>query len=494
MSEETIKKEAVLRTIGLTEEQENITPELRYSKPSNVIRFTASAIDVVIAAFLAFLFVFVFFTPVNNSPRLTELALDYNTYHTSSQLAYHKRSAVSKEEFDASDENKGFAIVNIYPEYFFGNITKPYDDPERIADGHEYWSVRPQNANAQYSDYRVIQSLAYYYCSYLPNQNLRENDVVDGVMFGEKYIGSPDANKGAYRPDGSKILDGLGNEILAKDYYTVQWFNENVLELTKKDRIEQIINEGSTYDENDYDSMLFSYQRDSEGNIVYDKVGVPKEKYKKMNVLDPSEVEDSEYGQFAYSSTYFTPSGEKTLYDFFEVKYANALKHFESGPTVFPIRSEIDKLTHFFVWGMVSAALLILNVIIPMAIPGGKTLGRLFMGIVIVDRRTGFRAKWWQNLLRTSLTLLIIIMGFAIPYDYVLVPIIVGAGILLIDIILVVINRDKKNSLPDLLSVTTQGYNKTTPVLKNKEEEIEMFLKINTEKASIQYHEVGKKK
>lgn len=250
-------------------------------------------------------------------------------------------------------------------------------------------------------NYTIINVLSYFYINYLTNNNLDEGDV-----------GSLDYNK---------EIDADGVKVIQKDYYTISWFNENVLSLPKPGETSEV----------DY----FAYQKDGENND-YTKIGTVNEKY-------ISKIETA--GEVTYKvemskemETYVTGQYKKAI----DVLYSQ--KFFKEWTNKLELTSALITLfTRLFM-------VLTVYILLPLLLRDGKTLGKLLFKISL-SRFDDSPIKKWQVLPRALFFILIPVVMFFVTNSYINMGIF---AVLLVASVATMAATKRKTALHDLIART----------------------------------------
>ena len=243
--------------------------------------------------------------------------------------------------------------------------------------------------------YKIIDALAYFYTVYLAGDTKRASSG-DSV--------SPSADK--------EMVAGE-EKVTPRSYYTVEWFNTNVLELPK---------EGQEAKYN-----YFTYQKDGENND-YTKIGTVSEAYIEVEVV----------GEETISKI----NASDEMINFVYEKYKAAVNTFANQEYMTDYSNKITNINQLITLICRLSFIFIFLEIIPFFLKGGKTLGKLFMRLHLVNMQ-GEPVKKWQILVRP-------LLYFAIPIILYFVPnlIIQIASILVLLIATIVLMAtNKKNRL-----------------------------------------------
>ncbi|MCQ2801497.1 MAG: RDD family protein [Bacilli bacterium] len=299
-------------------------------------------------------------------------------------------------------------------------IAEPYKNELQTEQVNSHLRYRDENGDPQviktdssFEEYRDV--ISYYYMNYLTG-NVAEPGT------GSRLADEPIKND-----------DGI--EVKKSEYYTVEWFNKNIL---------QIKSQNPDEDEN----CLFTYQK---VDGVYDKtkLGIPKD-YSKV-----TETDINKYMQNAYLSTY--------LENFNKLSYVIDLTNKET----FIYSLEI-------VLSMFIAAIGT-YIIIPIIIKRGRTVGKLCFKLALANS-DGYKAENKQLIMRL-VPLVVVIASFLIPFwNDIFLVILIPLIIFLVSFALAMASP-KKASLHDFVARTIVIDDKTSIIFDNEIEEENYIIK-----------------
>ncbi len=238
-------------------------------------------------------------------------------------------------------------------------------------------------------DYSVYETpVTYYYLSYLTGEfsSLPEGKSVDDLA-------APNYKE--------EITLDNGEKVLAKDYYTIEWYNKNILEIDDTNA-----EEGKT-------TTLFKYARDEEGNIDKSVLGVPKSE--RFN-SDKNVVEKIDNTMLA---------------TFYASKYTSAYNHLINQSFYLEVSIPRTFLQSTSLTLAIVLGGLINYLIIPLFLKGGATLGKKLFKLGLANYQ-GYAIKKYQIILRfipyllTSASLLIVTSGMFVVFSLVAVVVLVS--------------------------------------------------------------------
>lgn len=275
-------------------------------------------------------------------------------------------------------------------------------------------------------DYKCYENaLTHYYLHYLTG-NVEE---------GQPY--APNYNE-------EITLDG-GTKVLPIDYYTVQWYNQNVLKITDEDP-----------DAED-SKMYFTYQKKVDGSFDKEKIGIPKTKRynpDEQRIVNLS-VEDI---AIQYRVSYKTAYAHLQLQNF----YKNVADSYYFGISVCVVTS-------------VMIAAIITYIVFPLIFKNGKTLGKRVLGLGLANSE-GYKFKNKQLIMRI-LPLTVVALSCLIPVwnsIYIL-----GTVVLIMVLVsfALAMASPKKSSLHDFCARTIVINAKTSVIFEDFSEEAQYLEK-----------------
>ena len=293
-------------TLVVDNQDHNKDPILDYEKPMMVNRLGAAALDLAIYILLSLIIITIAGVFLNRGSALSDAKLLINEHIKSSHLSKY-------------EEKHGYVTYND-------------DDLLSLSDDDNAF---------------IINQLAYFYLSYLTGENIQE---------GFTYSLDKD----------TPVID----DILPKTYYSVAYFNENVLSLPKE----------SESPINDY----FIYQKNGEEND-----------YTKIGVINPNYIikEQTNNGVIKHIVR------ETKLLNFLSDVYDKAVKLFYNQSFIKQADNTIYTINTILMFAATMPSFIAFYIIIPLCSPFGKTIGKHLLSIAVVSSH-GFIIKKWQVLLR----------------------------------------------------------------------------------------------
>lgn len=293
-------------------------------------------------------------------------------------------------------------------------------------------------------DYEVyIEPIQYYYFNYLTG------NVAEG------RLASPDSNQ-------TVVIDGTDTGILPKDYYTVEWYNTNVLKIGENP-LDQ------------YDTGYFTYVTDESGQFIKDQIGVPKESRYDADAAATLTISKADLVSF-YGDAYIAAYEDLTYRDYYVSVYNQYL--------------QIQSITLMV---PVIVSLCLIYLLFPYIFKDGATVGKLAfkLGLANMD---GYRVTKWRIALRPALAIVISLIIFLGLYSVnIYISFMVGFVPFIISWVLTLASP-KKCALHDYISQTVVVDMKTSEIFKNSLEEYvflskEEGLPIDRNKLASEYSE-----
>lgn len=209
----------------------------------------------------------------------------------------------------------------------------------------------------------LTSALEGYYLRYLP---------------GNPYPGEQIA------PNHNEPIEVDGKKVLPKDYYTIQFYNNEVLGIPKDSDPEA---EKST--------SIFTYQKDKEGNYLYDRVGVARDHYYDTGSGEQQELTDA------------------LVLAQYKIIYYNAFYHFAAQDFYQTVANEYYFYYTLAIAGSILSAGIVCYIILPLFLKNGQTLGKKIfkLGLASYD---GYKYHPYQLLLR-FVPFFIVVASFLLP-------------------------------------------------------------------------------
>ena len=261
----------------------------------------------------------------------------------------------------------------------------------------------------------VIDHLQYYYCSYLTNENVELPNPKGGVPYNpvkDKFVA----------PTYNTPIPTESGDVLPKDYYTVDWFNENILKVGQE-------------------QSVYVY---NESHEVVVKEGVA----------------DTEVVKYGHSLAY------------------NAQKHLFESEYFAKINNSIKWIQIFNIAVPYVLMMCVVYLLPSMIFVNGETLGKKFMGICLVNSK-GYQVTKPQVLLRflvffVEITLSLVIVGIGLTS-------LATLGIGIVALLTATLLNKNKRALHDFAAGTMVVVTKNSVFFKNKDEEDAYELKVQNE-------------
>ena len=245
--------------------------------------------------------------------------------------------------------------------------------------------------------YRIIDALSYFYTVYLAGDT-------EKCSIGD--IVAANANEEA-------IIDG--QTVIPKNYYTIEWFNVNVLGLASGER-------PAKYD-------YFVYQKDADDNPDYTKIGTVNPKYIDGETVNASD----EMINYVYDEY------KKAASTFYEQNYIVNIVNYIDG-----VNNLITFLVRLFF-------VLVIFEVLPLSLKRGKTLGKLLMRLSLV-KPDGEPIKRWQVIPRGAIILLIPLFLYLVTN--LIAQIAVVSALFIADMIIILVNKNGRMVIHDFIAQT----------------------------------------
>lgn len=213
-------------------------------------------------------------------------------------------------------------------------------------------------------DYKVYEvPVKYFYMSYLTGENIEVPS--GGDTSNPLKYAAPNYDRQVKIDDNTYVT--------TKEFYSVSWYNKNVLGIEETDYTGNEINPNV--------SAYFTFQKDDEGNINKDAIGIPRNERYDSSSNSMKEITSTQLAKY-YKEKYMT--AYYTLLD--QPFYSDVASHanFYTG---------ISVAIPFIISSIIS------YVIIPLFTKNGATLGKLLFKICLANYE-GYKFKKYQLLLR----------------------------------------------------------------------------------------------
>lgn len=245
------------------------------------------------------------------------------------------------------------------------------------------------SSDVPYETYMDI--LQYYYLCYLTGENVVPTSDYTGDI---EFFKAP--NYKEYVP---------GTEVYPKDYYTVQWFNRNVLEIEVDVPTEKT-------------SAYFTYQTDEFGNPDKTKVGIKRDKHYSQSTEQEVPITDNEVSNFLSKKYREAYLGSLCQMDFYKT-----------------VNDELGLLTSISWIIPISLAAIISYVIIPVFTSNSATIGKkcFKLGLCGID---GYSMEKWRLILRVVPLIVTFVGMFFIPMTSYYFSFVLGGVVLMASVAL----------------------------------------------------------
>jgi len=240
-----------------------------------------------------------------------------------------------------------------------------------------YDEVNQQRKNLSIADYNdphaddtYKNALKYYYCNYLTGVDA---EIPEGTSKPYEFFIAPNYNE---------VVEG--STLLPKDYYTIEWFNSNILDIT------DISDEPNS-------SAYFKYDVDAEGHVDKTKIGVRRSTRYSSDLGKVTEVTMKETCD--------------VLYEKYRTTY---IEHLCQQPFYLSKLNEISLFTGICWVISIFIAVLAIYIIVPMFLTNYATPGKKIMKLGLANYE-GYKVKKYQLIFRALPCLLTSALVFLVP-------------------------------------------------------------------------------
>ena len=278
----------------------------------------------------------------------------------------------------------------------------------------------------------------------IPNENSKDFENALTAFYLRYLTGNVlEGEKAA--PNASQAINVDGVDILPKDYYTIEYYNTQVLGITQENP------DGAQ------STSYWTYQKDEKGNFLKDKLAVPRTERYNPDTGQVQKLTDTDFIT-AYQPIYVSAYALLVSQDFY-ISTAN---------------------TYYFYYtiGIVASVLLagiIVYIVLPFFLKNGSTLGKKIfkLGLATYD---GYKFSNYQLLLR-FVPFAIIVLAYLIPvWSSIIISITVPLAALLISFALMMASP-KKTALHDFAARTIVVNLETSIIFLNEIEEEAYIMK-----------------
>ena len=247
----------------------------------------------------------------------------------------------------------------------------------------------------------IENALEGFYLRYLPGNPIDDEGV------------SPNADK-------EMIVDG--KKVTPKEYYTVEYFNKNVLNITQENP------------DGEQSPSYYTYQKDDKGNFIYDKVGVRRSERYNPDIGKKVELTDTDF-LVALQPSYVAAYAVLINQDY----YVNLLNQYS-------FSYQLGLTISILIAGLIN------YIVLPFFLKNGQTLGKKIfkLGLATYD---GYKFSNYQLLLR-FVPFLVLDLALLIPmWSSIVLVIMIPIVVLLVSFALMMASP-KKAALHDFAART----------------------------------------
>lgn len=260
-----------------------------------------------------------------------------------------------------------------------------------------------------------------------------------------RYMAGNPLEGEAVSPNAYKALNINGEAVMPKDYYTVEYFNREVLGITQDDP------------EGDISESYFTYKKDGSGNYLKNEIAIRRDVRYDASVGHKVEITDE-----AFLSNYEYIYVNANYYLVSQSFYQNA-----SMPYQFTLQAEIALAT--FVSGVLS------YIVMPLVLKNGQTLGKKIFGFGLASY-DGYKFHTWQLYLRYVPFFVVNLAMLAPIWTSIALSLGIFLAVILISFALMMASP-KKTALHDFAARTIVVDIKTSILFENELEEEEYIRK-----------------
>ena len=260
-----------------------------------------------------------------------------------------------------------------------------------------------------------------------------------------RYMAGNPLEGEAVSPNAYKALNVNGEAVMPKDYYTVQYFNREVLGITQDDP------------EGDVSESYFTYKKDAEGHYLKNEIAIRRSERYDSSVGHKVEITDD-----AFLTNYEYIYANANYYLVSQSFYQNV-----STPYHFVQQAEIALAT--FVSGVLS------YIVMPLVFKNGQTLGKKIFGFGLASY-DGYKFHNWQLYLRYVPFFIVNAAMLAPIWTSLMLSIGIFLAVILVSFALMMASP-KKTALHDFAARTIVIDQKTSILFENELEEEDYIAK-----------------
>ena len=198
-----------------------------------------------------------------------------------------------------------------------------------------------------------------------------KSDVYEEVLeaYYLRYLpGKPLVGEAA-APNSDKPIKVDGVDVLPKDYYTVRYFNKEVLGITQENP------------DGEKSSSYFTYKKDADNNYLYDEIAIPRDERYNPDIGAKEEIT------------------EAVLLAHYQEIYVTAFYHFASQDFYQLTSNEYYLYYTISISASILSAGIVNYIVLPLFLKNGQTLGKKIFKIGLASY-DGYKFESWQLLLR----------------------------------------------------------------------------------------------